>query len=67
MEVIIEAKAGRLDLVGGKTLVPDPRRGLIRVAQSEDGLVHVEWLERGPDGISVRSEPEMTSEIFPWS
>lgn len=65
MELIIAAKAGRLNLVGGKTLVPDPRRGLLRVVQSDEGLLHVEWLVRDASESSGQTEPEMTSVIFP--
>ena len=64
MEVIVAFRAGLLQLEG-KVLKPDPRRGQIAVAQSDDGLIHVKWSERNGDGSSAPSNAELDSVIFP--
>ncbi len=64
MEAIVAFRAGLL-LLEGKVLKPDPRRGRIAVAQSDDGLIHVEWSERNGDGSSATSTTELDSVIFP--
>ena len=65
MEVVVAFKAGKLTLEG-KTLQSDPRKGLLRVGQSEEGLVHVEWLPRDGDampGAGPYAEDDMV--VFP--
>ncbi|KAJ4839944.1 regulatory particle non-ATPase [Turnera subulata] len=44
-EVMLEFRAGRM-LMEGKRVVPDARKGLVRVARGEEGLVHFQWLDR---------------------
>ncbi|OIW09889.1 hypothetical protein TanjilG_32038 [Lupinus angustifolius] len=44
-EIMLEFRAGKMHFEG-KTVVPDPRRGLVRIARGEEGLVHFQWLDR---------------------
>jgi hypothetical protein len=44
-EVMLEFRAGKL-LTEGKRVVPDTRKGLVRIARGEEGLVHFQWLDR---------------------
>ncbi|RKP17037.1 hypothetical protein ROZALSC1DRAFT_16842 [Rozella allomycis CSF55] len=41
----IEFKAGKLSQQG-RLVVPDPRKGLISVKISDDGLLHLMWIDR---------------------
>lgn len=50
-------------ILENKTLKPDPRKGLLRIVRSEEGLVHVQWLERTPTGTSAT--PEVDVIVFP--
>ncbi|XP_020215612.1 26S proteasome regulatory subunit RPN13 [Cajanus cajan] len=44
-EVMLEFRAGKM-LLEGKRVVPDTRKGLVRIARGEEGLVHFQWLDR---------------------
>ncbi|CAJ1937176.1 unnamed protein product [Sphenostylis stenocarpa] len=44
-EVMLEFRAGKM-VLEGKTVVPDTRKGLVRIARGEEGLVHFQWLDR---------------------
>ncbi|XVF19095.1 hypothetical protein REPUB_Repub11eG0080600 [Reevesia pubescens] len=44
-ETLLEFRAGKM-LSEGKRVVPDTRKGLIRIARGEEGLVHFQWLDR---------------------
>ncbi|RDX89516.1 26S proteasome regulatory subunit RPN13 [Mucuna pruriens] len=44
-EVMLEFRAGKM-LFEGKKVVPDTRKGLVRIARGEEGLVHFQWLDR---------------------
>ncbi|XVF69836.1 hypothetical protein PTKIN_Ptkin11bG0112800 [Pterospermum kingtungense] len=44
-EILLEFRAGKM-LLEGKRVVPDTRKGLIRLARGEEGLVHFQWLDR---------------------
>ncbi|KAE8672086.1 Protein trichome birefringence-like 5 [Hibiscus syriacus] len=44
-ETLLEFRAGKMSLEG-KRVVPDTRKGLIRIARGEEGLVHFQWLDR---------------------
>ncbi|OIV93980.1 hypothetical protein TanjilG_05683 [Lupinus angustifolius] len=44
-DILLEFRAGKM-ILEGKTVVPDPRKGLVRVATGEEGLVHFQWLDR---------------------
>lgn len=44
-EVMLEFRAGKM-LLEGKRVVPDARKGLVRIARGEEGLVHFQWLDR---------------------
>ncbi|GMI74222.1 regulatory particle non-ATPase 13 [Hibiscus trionum] len=44
-ETLLEFRAGKM-LLEGKRVVPDTRKGLIRIARGEEGLVHFQWLDR---------------------
>ncbi|CAN6327038.1 unnamed protein product, partial [Urochloa humidicola] len=44
--VICEFRAGKMFLEGTR-VVPDTRKGLVRVGKGEEGLVHFQWLDRG--------------------
>lgn len=44
-EVMLEFRAGKM-VLEGKRVTPDTRKGLIRIARGEEGLVHFQWLDR---------------------
>ncbi|KAL3021691.1 hypothetical protein AAZX31_05G206000 [Glycine max] len=44
-EVMLEFRAGKMFLEE-KRVVPDTRKGLVRIARGEEGLVHFQWLDR---------------------
>ncbi|KAL6754291.1 adhesion molecule [Haematococcus lacustris] len=61
METLCEFRAGKL-ASRDNVLSADPRKGLLRVALSDDGLTHVQWFER--DGTAARASPEDSSVVF---
>ncbi|XP_052199212.1 26S proteasome regulatory subunit RPN13 [Diospyros lotus] len=44
-ETFLEFRAGKM-FMEGKRVVPDSRKGLIRIGRGEEGLVHFQWLDR---------------------
>jgi 26S proteasome regulatory subunit N13 len=52
---------GRID-VQGKTMVPDERRGKLRLCKDTDGLTHLQWGTRAPD---MPFAPETDLLVFP--
>eukprot|EP01018_Ginkgo_biloba_P026733 Gb_34330 [translate_table: standard] len=44
-EVMLEFRAGKMVLEGTR-VVPDTRKGLVRVARNDEGLLHFQWLDR---------------------
>ncbi|KAG8373915.1 hypothetical protein BUALT_Bualt11G0074900 [Buddleja alternifolia] len=44
-EVMLEFRAGKM-LMDGKRVIPDSRKGLVRIGRGEEGLVHFQWLDR---------------------
>ncbi|XP_031504192.1 26S proteasome regulatory subunit RPN13 [Nymphaea colorata] len=44
-EVLLEFRAGKMFLEG-KRVIPDTRKGLVRLIKGEEGLVHFQWLDR---------------------
>ncbi|GMP48494.1 hypothetical protein CsSME_00015825 [Camellia sinensis var. sinensis] len=44
-EVFLEFRAGKM-LMEGKRVIPDSRKGLVRIARGEEGLAHFQWLDR---------------------
>ncbi|KAJ4709172.1 Regulatory particle non-ATPase 13 [Melia azedarach] len=44
-EILMEFRAGKM-IFEGKRVVPDTRKGLVRIARGEEGLIHFQWLDR---------------------
>ncbi|KAH6798000.1 regulatory particle non-ATPase 13 [Perilla frutescens var. hirtella] len=44
-EVFLEFRAGKM-LMDGARVIPDSRKGLVRIGRGEEGLVHLQWLDR---------------------
>ncbi|OMO53228.1 26S proteasome complex ubiquitin receptor, subunit Rpn13 [Corchorus capsularis] len=44
-ETLLEFRAGKM-LLEGKRVLPDSRKGLVRIARGEEGLLHFLWLDR---------------------
>ncbi|KAL5543408.1 hypothetical protein UlMin_007192 [Ulmus minor] len=44
-EIMLEFRAGKM-YFEGKKVVPDSRKGLVRIARGDEGLVHFQWLDR---------------------
>lgn len=42
---MLEFRAGKMHLEG-KKVVPDARKGLVRITRGEEGLTHFQWLDR---------------------
>ncbi|KAL2342631.1 hypothetical protein Fmac_003916 [Flemingia macrophylla] len=49
-EVMLEFRAGKM-FFEGKRVVPDTRKGLVRIARGEEGLVHFQWLDRTQNAV----------------
>jgi hypothetical protein len=45
-DVMCEFRAGKMSLEGTR-VVPDTRKGLVRIGRGEEGLIHFQWLDRG--------------------
>ncbi|XP_044975032.1 26S proteasome regulatory subunit RPN13 [Hordeum vulgare subsp. vulgare] len=45
-DIMCEFRAGKMSLEGTR-VVPDTRKGLVRIGKGEEGLVHFQWLDRG--------------------
>ncbi|CAI0553303.1 unnamed protein product [Linum tenue] len=43
--MMLEFRAGKMHLEG-KRVVPDTRKGLVRIDRGEEGLIHFQWLDR---------------------
>ncbi|XP_022729555.1 26S proteasome regulatory subunit RPN13-like isoform X2 [Durio zibethinus] len=50
LETLLEFRAGKM-LLEGKRVVPDTRKGLVRIARGEEGLLHFQWLDRAQNVI----------------
>ncbi|WCJ34664.1 regulatory particle non-ATPase 13 [Euphorbia peplus] len=44
-QIMLEFRAGKMRFQD-KKVVPDTRKGLVRIARGEEGLVHFQWLDR---------------------
>uniref|UniRef100_A0A803P457 Regulatory particle non-ATPase 13 n=1 Tax=Cannabis sativa TaxID=3483 RepID=A0A803P457_CANSA len=44
-EVLVEFRAGKMNFEGTK-VVPDTRKGLVRITRGGEGLLHFQWLDR---------------------
>lgn len=44
-EIFLEFRAGKLILQGTR-VIPDTRKGLVRIGRGDEGLVHFQWLDR---------------------
>ncbi|XP_042038070.1 26S proteasome regulatory subunit RPN13-like [Salvia splendens] len=44
-DVFLEFRAGKM-LMDGTRVLPDSRKGLVRIGRGEEGLVHFQWLDR---------------------
>lgn len=57
-EPLFEFRAGKM-LMDGARVVPDSRKGLVRIGRGEEGLVHFQWVDR------VQNVVEDDQIIFP--
>ncbi|XP_043714179.1 26S proteasome regulatory subunit RPN13 [Telopea speciosissima] len=57
-EILLEFRAGKM-LTEGTRVIPDTRKGLVRIARGEEGLIHFQWLDR------TRNEVEDDQIVFP--
>lgn len=60
-KLLAEGRVGRI-IKDGTTAKPDPRKGLLRVLRTEDGLVHLEWWSREE---GTPAGPEFDEIVFP--
>ncbi|KAI3974452.1 hypothetical protein MKX01_017945 [Papaver californicum] len=44
-DIMLEFRAGKMNLEGTR-LVADSRKGLVRIARGDEGLLHFQWLDR---------------------
>uniref|UniRef100_A0A2K1ZYM9 Pru domain-containing protein n=1 Tax=Populus trichocarpa TaxID=3694 RepID=A0A2K1ZYM9_POPTR len=49
-EIMLEFRAGKM-VFDGKKVVPDLRKGLVRVGRGEEGLLHFQWLDRNLNAV----------------
>ncbi|GLI70443.1 hypothetical protein VaNZ11_015356 [Volvox africanus] len=59
---LCEFRAGKLKLQSGQ-LIPDTRKGLVKLVQTEDTLVHMQWYERTGSGAAEVLEDDVI--VFP--
>ncbi|XP_068662629.1 26S proteasome regulatory subunit RPN13-like [Aristolochia californica] len=45
-EVLYEFRTGKM-FTEGSRVIPDIRKGLVRIGKGEEGLIHFQWLDRG--------------------
>ncbi|XP_020093926.1 26S proteasome regulatory subunit RPN13 isoform X3 [Ananas comosus] len=57
-DVMLEFRAGRMNREGTR-VVPDSRKGLVRIGRGEEGLVHFQWIDRN---LNVVEEDQI---VFP--
>ncbi|KAH9305321.1 hypothetical protein KI387_009725, partial [Taxus chinensis] len=57
-EVMLEFRAGKM-IMEGTRVMPDARKGLVRVAKGDEGLLHLQWLDR------TTNVAELDQIIFP--
>lgn len=57
-EVMLEFRAGKMSLQGTR-VVPDTRKGLVRIARGYEGLIHFQWLDR------IQNSVEDDQIVFP--
>lgn len=51
-EIMLEFRAGIMSLEGTR-VVPDTRKGLVRVARGDEGLLHFQWLNRTSNVVEI--------------
>ncbi|XP_070043949.1 26S proteasome regulatory subunit RPN13-like [Nicotiana tabacum] len=44
-ETLMEFRAGKM-IIEGKKVIPDSRKGLVRIGRGDEGLLHFQWLDR---------------------
>eukprot|EP00258_Populus_trichocarpa_P032015 XP_024448034.1 26S proteasome regulatory subunit RPN13-like [Populus trichocarpa] len=49
-EIMLEFHAGKM-VFDGKKFVPDSRKGLIRIGRGDEGLLHLQWLDRNLNAV----------------
>ncbi|KAJ6742086.1 ADHESION REGULATING MOLECULE 1 110 KDA CELL MEMBRANE GLYCOPROTEIN [Salix viminalis] len=49
-ETMMEFRAGKM-VFDGKKVVPDLRKGLVRIGRGEEGLLHFQWLDRNLNAV----------------
>lgn len=49
-ETMMEFRAGKM-IFDGKKVVPDLRKGLVRIGRGEEGLLHFQWLDRNLNAV----------------
>ncbi|CAD5319584.1 unnamed protein product [Arabidopsis thaliana] len=49
-ELMLEFRAGKMSLQGTR-VVPDARKGLVRIARGDEGLIHFQWLDRNQNTV----------------
>nr|GEW71234.1 26S proteasome regulatory subunit RPN13 [Tanacetum cinerariifolium] len=50
LDVLLEFRAGKM-LMEGTRVVADSRKGLVRIGRGEEGLVHIQWLDRSTNTV----------------
>uniref|UniRef100_A0A0C9S7A5 TSA: Wollemia nobilis Ref_Wollemi_Transcript_9392_1311 transcribed RNA sequence n=1 Tax=Wollemia nobilis TaxID=56998 RepID=A0A0C9S7A5_9CONI len=51
-EVMLEFRAGKMTMEGTR-VTPDTRKGLVRVAKGDEGLLHFQWLDRSTNVVEI--------------
>ncbi|KAL1197928.1 26S proteasome regulatory subunit RPN13 [Cardamine amara subsp. amara] len=49
-EIMLEFRAGKMSLQGTR-VIPDTRKGLVRIARGDEGLIHFQWLDRSLNAV----------------
>ncbi|KAL3150071.1 hypothetical protein ABBQ38_013417 [Trebouxia sp. C0009 RCD-2024] len=63
-DVLVQFRAGLMLKADNKTLKADQRKGLVRLSQTDDGLLHLRWFER-VGAAEAKGDAQIDSIIFP--
>ncbi|KAL3143764.1 hypothetical protein ABBQ32_003595 [Trebouxia sp. C0010 RCD-2024] len=63
-DVLVQFRAGLMLKADNKTLKADQRKGLVRLSQTDEGLLHLRWFER-VGAAEAKGDAQIDSIIFP--
>ena len=61
--VIVEWKAGKCNAQGTK-VTPEVRKGMFRLSQSDDGLMHMQWHDRTGEQLKMEDDLIVVNDAY---